>query len=51
MEPRITTIIHFVEHAPDLLMKLTGAEELGSEEVDWIAAVNRKENSRIDTIE
>ena len=32
-------------------MKLTGAGELGSEEVDWIGAVNSKENSRISTIE
>ena len=39
--------MHFVEHAPDLLIKLTGAWELGSEEVDWIAAVNKKENSII----
>ena len=36
--------MHFVEHAPILLIKLTGAGELGSEEVDWIGAVNRKEN-------
>ena len=37
--------IHFVEHPPDLLIKLTGTGELGSEEVDWIGAgLNRKEN-------
>ena len=37
--------IHFVERPPDLLIKLTGTGELGSEEVDWIGAgLNRKEN-------
>ena len=43
--------IHFVEHGPVLLIKLTGAGELGSKEVDWIGAVNRKEKVELrDTV-
>ena len=28
-----------VEHSPSLLLELAGVEEVGSEEVDWDAAV------------